>query len=168
MEVLTMGRDREPTPEEVARVQARNEILVHESLEGKDGIAYNYQIVDDEKILMFFQPHLGEKENGDPIENPYFMPLLLPLLPYVSRLCYLTSCSPLDADVFKCRADYQITLLKARAKTDEEYDVLEAFKAWIEIRINDSIGGSKLRALTESRRFVDIREEKVKRGLFRR
>ena len=76
----------------------------------------------------------------------------------------MTNCSELAADVFKCRADYLITLLKARASTDDEYDLLDALEAWVEMRINDSIRGSKIQVLTTRRREVTMREEKQKRG----
>lgn len=166
-----MGK-KKPTPEELVAMETKGAVkasYLSEAAwpEGKDGIAFDYQVVDDEKILMLFEPYLGTTSDGALIKNPNYTPLLKPLLPYVSRLCYLTSCSELDAEIFKCRADYQITLLKARAETDEEYDLLEALKAWIEIRINDSIKGAKMKMLTERKRTVRFEEMKEKKRWLR-
>jgi hypothetical protein len=116
-------------------------------MQAAGGIAFDFQVIDDEKVLGLFDP-----------TNPLFNPLVLPLLPLFSRMMYLTNCTELEAATYTLNVDLQITLLKNRATSTEEYMLLDSLLAYAEMRINDSIGGFKLRKLTERTKNINLKD----------
>jgi len=116
-------------------------------MQAAGGIAFDFQVIDDEKVLGLFDP-----------ANPLFNPLVLPLLPLFSRMIYLTNCTELEAASYKLRVDLQITLLKNRARGAEEYMLLDSLQGYAEMRINDSVGGFKLIKLTERTKNINLKE----------
>lgn len=116
-------------------------------MQAAGGIAFDFQVIDDEKVLGLFDP-----------TNPLFNPLVLPLLPLFSRMMYLTNCTELEAATYKLKVDLQITLLKNRATSTEEYMLLDSLLAYAEMRINDSVGGFKLIKLTERTKNINLKE----------
>lgn len=116
-------------------------------MQAAGGIAFDFQVIDDEKVLGLFDPN-----------NPLFNPLVLPLLPLFSRMMYLTNCTELEAAAYKLKVDLQITLLKNRARGNEEYMLLDSLQGYAEMRINDSVGGFKLVKLTERTKNINLKE----------
>lgn len=116
-------------------------------MQAAGGIAFDFQVIDDEKVLGLFDP-----------TNPLFNPLVLPLLPLFSRMMYLSNCTELEAATYKLNVDLQITLLKNRATSTEEYMLLDSLLAYAEMRINDSVGGFKLIKLTERTKNINLKE----------
>ena len=116
-------------------------------MQAAGGIAFDFQVIDDEKVLGLFDPN-----------NPLFNPLVLPLLPLFSRMMYLTNCTELEAAAYKLKVDLQITLLKNRARGNEEYMLLDSLQGYAEMRINDSVGGFKLIKLTERTKNINLKE----------
>ena len=143
----------EPSAVDVAREESKGAILRDENnstnaeMQAAGGIAFDFQVIDDEKVLGLFDPN-----------NALFNPLVLPLLPLFSRMMYLTNCTELEAAAYKLRVDLQITLLKNRATGAEEYMLLDSLLGYAEMRINDSIQGFKLIKLTERTKNINFKE----------
>jgi len=138
---------------DLSRAESRAAIIRDENnstnaeMQAAGGIAFDFQVIDDEKVLGLFDPN-----------NPLFIPLVLPLLPLFSRMMFLTSCTELEAASYKLRVDLQITLLKNRAHGAEEYMLLDSLLGYAEMRINDSIQGFKLIKLTERTKNINLKE----------
>ncbi len=143
----------EPSQMDIAREETRGALIRDENvstnaeMQAAGGIAFDFQVIDDEKVLGLFDPN-----------NPLFNPLVLPLLPLFSRMMYLTNCTELEAASYKLRVDLQITLLKNRANGAEEYMLLDSLLGYAEMRINDSIQGFKLIKLTERTKNINLKE----------
>lgn len=153
LDKLTRKAPHETTAAELAQMESRGAIIRDENastnaeMQAAGGIAFDFQVIDDEKILGLFDPN-----------NPLFNPLVLPLLPIFSRMMYLTNCTELEAMGYKLKLDLQITLLKNKASCPEEYMLLDCLKGYGEMRINDSVGGFKLIKLTERTKNINIKD----------
>jgi len=138
---------------DVIREETKSGVLRDENnstnaeMQAAGGIAFDFQVIDDEKVLGLFDPN-----------NPLFNPLVLPLLPLFSRMMYLTNCTELEAAAYKLKVDLQITLLKNRARGNEEYMLLDSLQGYAEMRINDSVCGFKLVKLTERTKNINLKE----------
>lgn len=143
----------EPSAVDVAREESKGAILRDENnstnaeMQAAGGIAFDFQVIDDEKVLGLFDPN-----------NVLFNPLVLPVMPLFSRMMYLTNCTELEAAAHKLRVDLQITLLKNNATDSEEYMLLDSLTGYDEMRINDSVGGFKLIKLTERTKNINFKE----------
>lgn len=155
-------KPEEPTLPETVNAEVRKDVLVSETLNPQgmvDTIAFDFQVIDDEKILGLFDPR-----------SPFYLPWLDELLPLFSRLLFLSNCAPSEATNFLMDVDLAITRLKYRRKEDDEKRLLNNLRTWFAIRINDSINGWKLNTLTERRRRILLTQQelKEKRGWLRR
>ena len=138
---------------ELRRMDAKSNVFRDENnstnaeMQAAGGIAFDFQVIDDEKVLGLFDPN-----------NVLFNPLVLPLLPIFSRMMYLTNCTELEAAQYKLQVDLQITLLKNVASSSEEYMLLDSLLSYASMRINDSVGGFKLVKLTERTKNINLKE----------
>ena len=161
---LIKKKPRELNALDISRAETKGGLIRDENvstnaeMQAAGGIAFDFQVIDDEKVLGLFDP-----------SNPLFHPLVLPLLPFFSRMMYLTNCTELEAAGYKLALDVQITLLKNRASSTEEYMLLDSLQIYGEMRINDSIQGFKLVKLTDRTKNINYREipaEQKKKGIF--
>lgn len=160
--ILLRNRERESEAIDVAHEQTKAAIVQDENqatnveTQAAGGIAFDFQVIDDEKILGLFDP-----------ANPLFHPLVLPLLPLVSRMMYLTSCTEHEARTYCLQVNIQIARLKNRAESVEDFMLLDSLRGYMHMRINDSILGFKLVKLTErtSNKNINLRDEQQKKGL---
>jgi hypothetical protein len=151
----------EPSSLDIQRVAARDDILREENnstnaeMQAAGGIAFDFQVIDDEKILGLFDP-----------KHPLYCEHLMPLLPLFSRMNFLTNCSLLEAAAYKQQVNIAITQLINQIRNDIE-DVsertqvsllLKNLKAYANMRINDSIQGFKLVQLTERTKNIKLTE----------
>ncbi len=161
--ILSRYRNEEPDQFALQRHQIRGNIVEDESnstnaeMQAAGGIAFDFQVIDDEKVLGLFDPN-----------NPLFHPLLLPLLPMVSRMMFLTNCTELEAGTYKNAVSLQIALLKKKAVCIEDYMLLNSLKCYLYMRINDSVQGFKLIKLTERTKNINIKDiqPEKKHGIF--
>jgi hypothetical protein len=116
-------------------------------MQAAGGIAFDFQVIDDEKVLGLFDP-----------DSALFNPLVLPLLPLFSRMMYLTNCTEIGRAYYIAKVDLDITILKNRASCSEEYMLLDSLKSYAEMRSNDSVGGFKLVKLTERTKNINLKE----------
>lgn len=143
----------EPSEAELRYRDSKSQIIRDENnstnaeMQAAGGIAFDFQVIDDEKVLGLFDPN-----------NALFNPLVLPLLPIFSRMMYLTNCTELEAAQYKLQVDLQITLLKNVATTSEEYMLLDSLLTYATMRINDSVGGFKLIKLTERTKNINLKD----------
>lgn len=121
-------------------------------MQGVTGIAFDQQALDDEKILDLFDE-----------TKPLYHPLLMPLLPLISRLNFLSNCSENEARTFKIQVNIAIARLKNKARSSTDYMLLDNLKAYLHMRINDSLKGFKIRVLTERNKSLTIREEQLQK-----
>jgi len=158
--ILLRNREpREPNALDVTHEQTKGGIMQDENqstnaeMQAAGGIAFDFQVIDDEKVLGLFDP-----------ANPLFHPLVLPLLPLVSRMMYLTSCTNHEARTYCLQVNIQIARLKNRAESVEDFMLLDSLRGYMHMRINDSILGFKLVKLTErtSTKNITLREEQQK------
>lgn len=161
---LLKQKPREINAMDTIRAETKGGIIRDENvstnaeMQAAGGIAFDFQVIDDEKVLGLFDPN-----------SPLFHPLVLPLLPLFSRMMYLTNCTELEAAGYKLALDVQITLLKNRASSEEEYMLLDSLQVYGEMRINDSIQGFKLVKLTDRTKNINLKEvasEQKKKGIF--
>lgn len=163
----------EPSSLDVQREAVRGDILKEENnstnaeMQAAGGIAFDFQVIDDEKILGLFDP-----------KHPLYCEHLMPLLPLFSRMNFLTNCSLLEAAAYKQQVNIAITQLINQIRNDidditERTQVsllLKNLKAYANMRINDSIQGFKLIQLTERTKNIKLTEvpaeQPHKRGLF--
>jgi hypothetical protein len=155
------------------REQLRNEIIKDENnntnaeMQAAGGIAFDFQVIDDEKILSIF----------DSSNTELYCEHVMPLLPLFSRMNFLTNCSLIEAAAYKLRVRISITQLKNQIKVtipenDERtkvYMLLDNLLQYACMRINDSIQGFKLIQLTDRTKnikFTDETPQPKKRGLF--
>lgn len=136
-------------------------------MQAAGGIAFDFQVIDDEKFLGLFDP-----------KNDLYCEHLAPLLPLFSRMNYLTNCTLIDAAAYKLKVDIAVTQLKNQIEFSIEcivernkvYMLLDSMLGYAEMRINDSIGGFKLIQLTERTKNIKLTEvspeSQKKRGLF--
>lgn len=124
-----------------------------------DAIAFDFQVLDDEKMLTLFDP-----------ESELFQEWLVPYLPLISRVMFLTNISQREADMFMDEIDFELTRLKYRRRDQDEKALVRSLKIWLKMRIHDSVNGWKLGTLTERRRRVLLEslERKERGGLIRR
>jgi hypothetical protein len=153
LDLVKKKQPTEPSTLDTIHAESRAGVLRDENvstnaeMQAAGGIAFDFQVIDDEKVLGLFDP-----------SNPLFNPLVLPLLPMFSRMMYLTNCTELEAATYKLKVDLQITLLKNRATSTEEYMLLDSLLGYAEMRINDSVGGFKLIKLTERTKNINLKE----------
>jgi hypothetical protein len=152
------NRSEGPTPFEVIKAETRKDVAVDENrsmsaeMGAVTGIAFDQQALDDEKILDLFDS-----------SKPLYHPLLMPLLPLISRLNFLSNCSERDASAFKNQVNIAIARLKNTARSSADYMLLDNLKAYLHMRTNDSVKGFKIRVLTERNKTVTLREEQQKK-----
>ena len=113
-----------------------------------DMIAFDFQVLDDEKILSLFEP-----------KSKMYRPWLMGIMPLVSRVNFVTNISKGQADQLRDEIDYELTRLKFRCKKQDEKDLVRSLKIYLFTRINDSVNGWKLNTLTERRRIIRLRRE---------
>lgn len=155
-------KSKEPTIQEVANEEIRKDVVVSETLNPQgmiDTIAFDFQVIDDEKILGLFDP-----------TSPFYVEWLDELIPLFSRLNFLSNCSENEAKRFKMEVDIAITRLKYRRRDIGEKMLLNNLKTFFFMRINDSVNGWKLNTLTERRRTIRLQQEELKKqgGFLRR
>lgn len=149
-------KQRQPSMREAVKEETRGHITATEAISPEnilDRVQFDFQVIDDEKILMLFD------EN-----SPLYCPLVLPLLPLISRLNFLSNISSHEARVFKLRVNIMVARLKNRAESTEEYMLLDGLQTYLHMRINDSREGFKIRVLSERKKTLTLREEEVKKG----
>ena len=151
---------QQPSIREQVREESLGEMRVRESITPemvKDGSDYDFQAIDDEKILYLFDP-----------ASPMYEPLLAPLLPLASRLCFLSDCDTQDARVYKLKVSTLIEQLRNYTRGNPRlYFLLDSMEAYLHMRINDSIGGFKIKTLSTRRKEFEYKEVQQKRkGLF--
>jgi len=156
---LFKRKRREPTPEEIARIEQDKDIetssMVDPVMGAKniaDGVAFDYQVIEDENMRGIFEE----------------LPWLDELRPLYSRLNFLSNCSPDEAEQFKMAVDQAITYLKYRRRRDDEKMLLMALKTHFYMRINDSVRGWKLNSLTTQRKVLEMLRFKEKKGVLAR
>ena len=151
----------EPNALDIQHSQNRAELLNSENnstnaeMQAAGGIAFDFQVIDDEKVLGLFDPN-----------NDLYCEYVTPLLPLFSRMMYLTNCTLIEAAAYKLRVDIAITQLKNLILSDIEdigertkvYMLLDNLLGYAEMRINDSIGGFKLIQLTERTKNIKLTE----------
>lgn len=163
----------EPSAYQLQKEAAKDDLYREENnstnaeMQAAGGIAFDFQVIDDEKILGLFDP-----------KHPLYCEHLMPLLPLFSRMNFLTNCSLLEAAAYKQKVDIAITQLKNQIKITIDdvsertkiYMLLENLLAYANMRINDSIQGFKLVQLTERTKNIKLTEvpaeQPHKRGLF--
>ena len=153
---------KEPSQIEILKEQGKNDQALEENrslnaeMSAATGVAFDQQVIEDEKILDLFDE-----------SKPLYHPMLMPLLPYFSRLIFLSNCSERDARAFKTQVNLAISRLKNASRSPNDYLLLDALKAYLFARINDSVNGFKLKALTERSKTLTMRqiEERKKSGL---
>jgi hypothetical protein len=163
----------DPSQLDIQREVSRHDLMKDENnstnaeTQAAGGIAFDFQVIDDEKILGLFDP-----------QHPLYCEHLMPLLPLFSRMNFLTNCSLLEAAAYKQKVDISITQLKNQMKTNIEevtertqiYMLLDNLLAYANMRINDSIQGFKLVQLTERTKNIKLTEvpaeQPKKRGFF--
>lgn len=151
-----MGR-KQPTPREVSEAEAEAHIESTQSedygsRQVPDGVAFDYQVIDDENILQIF------------VDNPW----LAPIRPNFSRLNFLTNMKPQQADLVRSRLERKIKRLKYSRKTREDKILLESLFDYFSDRINDSVDGWKLNVLATNRRILQLERLQKRRGWFGR
>lgn len=163
----------EPSPMDLQKASTKGEMYRDENtstnaeMQAAGGIAFDFQVIDDEKILGLFDP-----------ASPLYCSHIMPLLPLFSRQNFLTNCSLLEAAAYKQKVDISITQLKNQIKVTIEdvaerskiYMLLDNLVAHANMRINDSIQGFKLVQLTERTKNINLKEipseQPKRRGLF--
>lgn len=156
---LFRRRPKEPTVEQQVEMQQTSDLetqAIADPVMGAkniaDGVAFDYQVIEDENIRRIF-------EELDWLDE---------LQPFFSRLNFLSNCSPDEAEQIKMSLDQAITYLKYRRKSDEEKMLLMSLKAHFNMRINDSVRGWKLTSLTTQRKILEMMRLREKKGVFRR
>lgn len=141
---------------ETTKEQTKHDVAVDENrsmnaeMGSVTGIAFDQQALDDEKILDLFDE-----------TKPLYHPLLMPLLPLISRLNFLSNISEVEARTFKIQVNIAIARLKNKARSSADYMLLDNLKAYLHMRTNDSVKGFKIRVLTERNKTVTLREEQL-------
>jgi hypothetical protein len=147
-----------PSPLTIIKAQTKHDLAVDENrsmnaeMATATGIAFDQQALDDEKILDLFDE-----------TKPLYHPLLMPLLPLVSRLNFLSNCSEADCRTFKIQCNIAIARLKNKARSSEDYMLLDNLKAYLHMRVNDSLKGFKIRVLTERNKTLTLKEEQLQK-----
>jgi hypothetical protein len=152
---------KQPTFKEQVNEDRKTQFVVDENRQdigmGPEGVAtgsitFDFQVIDDEKMLGLITPY-----------SPLYCHLVMPLLPFFSRLNYLSNCSERDARHFRLKVDVQIARLKNRARSTEEYLLLDGLRTYFHNRINDSVKGFKIRVLAEKKRTLTIEEAQLEK-----
>ncbi len=142
----------------VAEILAEEHRSIDAELLAAGGVSFEYQMIEDETIRDMLDP-----------SKPTFVPILEPMKWFLARLPFLSNCGEREAESFRLKADIQIAMLKNMTDNPVDYLHLNGCRAYIHMRINDSIGGFKIRTLTETKRRIEIAEEKIeKKGFLKR
>jgi hypothetical protein len=139
----------------VAEILAEEHRSIDAELLAAGGVSFEYQMIEDETIRDMLDP-----------TKPTFIPILEPMKWFLARLPFLSNCGEREASSFKLKADIQIAMLKNMTDNPVDYLHLNGCRAYIHMRINDSIGGFKIKTLTETKRRIEIAEETVKKPGF--
>lgn len=155
------GRNKkDPSIEKIIRMERTANIEAraldgHDSVMGArqipDGIAFDYQAIEDENILRLFK------------DNPW----LDPYYPDFSRLNFLTNISEQQARLETRRVKRALTRLKYSRRSRADKRLCEALIRYHSKRIHDGVHGWKLRTLSTQRKLLRI-EEAQKKGFLRR
>lgn len=128
------------------------------NMHASGAVPFEFTVLDDETIHDLVDP-----------SKEIFHPLLLPLLPLLSRLNFLTSCTEREAFSFKVQVDVAIARLKNKAQDSYDFMLLDNMRTYLHMRVNDSVLGFKVLALTERRKRFTYEEEKFEqKGLLKR
>jgi serine/threonine protein kinase HipA of HipAB toxin-antitoxin module len=153
-----MGR-KQPTAKEISEAEADAQLEAsyggdpaYEAARQPDGVAFDYQVIEDENILKIFE------------ENPW----LAPIRPNFSRLMFLTHMTAQQALLATSRLERKVKRLKYSRKSREEKILLESLYDHFCVRINDSVKGSKITTLATNRRILQLERREQKRGFLRR
>lgn len=154
---MVFGRkkeERQPTQREMIEAEQDSRFELSEGLpQGPpvDMIAFDFQVLDDEKILALFDP--------DPKNKELYCPFLRGIMPLLSRVMFVTNISKGQAELLKDAIDFELTRLKYRCNEQWQKDLVRSLKIYLFTRINDSVNGWKLNTLTERRRIIRLRHE---------
>ncbi len=148
---VDMVRDSNNEPDEA------DATTITPNMHASGSVPLEFTVVDDEMIHDLIDPN-----------KEIFHPLLLPLLPLFSRLNFLTSCTEREAFSFKVQVDVAIARLKNKAEDSNDFMLLDNVRTFLHMRINDSVLGFKVLALTERRKRFTYEEGRPEKEMPRR
>ena len=158
------GRKRNPHGELREQLDMQEEVEI-ESREAGDmdvgsvfgSLPFDARVLEDEKIVRNFFDH----------EGPFFNPVFLPLLPYVSRTLALTRMTEEEIRDFKQNVDLKLEQCVTMAKDRFTIAILESLADYIKWRITAARRGFLLGQLTEHRKTLRLIRGEEKKSRWR-